>query len=198
MTPWSLGIILSPVKCYQLSFLLTLPTLAGTQVSRGVQKDFPGQLLCAGAVQLRCSEVAYRETTHCIYFSTWFQNNQKENLNRKVKEDSLAISITALQEAQISTCAQDSGYPFSWLKCFITLFFMSLTLSGCRKTQDFNSYSAQYTGLKNKKVLSGRSVEADEGAARCTLFPHAGRPARHLGIAAPWGRAGGSSGSSEG
>lgn len=80
MTPWGLGIIFFPIKCYQLFFLLTLPAPADRRVSQEVQQVPPGQLLYAGAVRLGCCEVVYRETTHCIYFSIWFENNPKENL----------------------------------------------------------------------------------------------------------------------
>lgn len=164
-------------------------------------------------MQLRCCEVACRETTCSIYFSTWFHNNQKEILNRKVEgrlSDPLIHCHTWNTNPYLCT---GQWLPFfSWLKCFITLFFMSLTLSCHRKMQDFNSYSAQYMGIKKKKkdFFPGGMGEWVSGwgssLAWCTLLPHMGWLGWHLGTAAlggrggpaALGRSGGSSGGSEG
>lgn len=206
MTPWGLGIIFFPIKCYQLFFLLTLPAPADRRVSQEVQQVPPGQLLYAGAVRLECCEVVYRETTHCIYFSIWFENNPKENLKWEGgRRLPLHLTRCLTRSTNLYLCIGQ------WLPFFHdwnALLPYSLCLWPCpavekRRTLILIAYNIWDFKKKKKEVLSRTSGETDEGAAQCTLFPHAGQHgtwASQLpgGGPAALGRAGGGSGGSEG
>lgn len=132
-TPWGLEIFFSPVKYYQLFFLLTLTSSADREVSGGAGWALSGQFLYSVSVQLRCCQVAYRETTPCIYFRTWFHNKPKENLNRKWKKTPSPSHLLPYMKHKLLLVHRTVATLFPRLKCFITLFFMSLTLSCCRK-----------------------------------------------------------------